>query len=237
MNRATLVSGVSAVVSVLWLSNGASAQEAPPQKKAPAPAVKAAPAATPNAKPALVNPAPKPAEKPVEAAAVDTSVTMPEVKGQDPLATMRALTQEQRTILVDIHRKERELESGNETVKGKLAELAGKQAELQAQLRALHESRADIYKEADPEIAKLYERQSQVRKELSEIRTKLRAAPRVGGRRPGSRPSSLHPTRVRPGTPAGPTAGPAGPPPAVTVKPTATPTAKPPPAPAPKATK
>lgn len=244
MDRATIVSIVSTAVAVLLLGNNAAAQKAKPAPKGAAPAVKAAPAAVPQPKPAPAKQRPPTEGKPATTTESATAAPPPKMP-ENPLAKMRALTQEQRKLLVDIHRRERELQTGNETVKTKLEELTAKQKELQAQLRALHQSRVDIYKEADPQIAKLYERQGQVRQELSDIRTKLRSSRRPGHSRPGSRSpmtprkSSRRPRLMRPGTPPGPASLPTGPPPAPTAKPPAAPTGKPPkaPAPAPKPTK
>jgi len=243
MDRATIVNSISAAVALLWLGNSATAQQVKPTPKKPTPAVKAAPVTAPQAKPAPVKPVPATKQRRGSTSTERATAAPSPKKQENPLASMRALTQEQRKLLVDIRRRERELQTSNETVKTKLEELTAKQKELQAQLRALHESRADIYKEADPQITRLYERQGQVRNELSDIRTKLRSSRRPGRGRSGSRPpmaprrSSKHPTLVRPGTPAGPPALPAGPPPAPTAKPPAAPTVKPPPAPAAKPTK
>jgi len=238
MDRATIANSVSAAAAMLWLGSSAIAQEAKPVTKGPVPAAKAAPATPPQVKPTPVKPGPATEQKP--AAAIQSATAVPPAKRpEDLLARMRALTPEQRNLLIAIHKRERELQTSNETVKGKLAEIAAKQTELQAQLRALHESRADIYKEADPEIATLYDRQTQVRQELSDVRAKLRSSRRPGLNRPGTRSpmaprrSSRRPTLTRPGTSAGPPALPAGPPPAPTAKPAATPTVKPAPPPKP----
>jgi len=211
MYRKTIVKSVSATVAALWLSGNATAQDVKPAAKEPAAPVKVAPAVkpVPAAPAAKVTPG-GPQKRPFPAPKVTPVAPQP----TNSVTKMRALTQEQQKLMVDIRTRERELQEKNETVKGKLAELDAKRAALQEQLRGLYESRSGIYTEADPDLAKLYERQKSVREELSVLRTQMRSSRRSRYSRPGTSGPQVprRPTMTRPGAKPGDTPVPMGPP-------------------------
>jgi uncharacterized coiled-coil DUF342 family protein len=108
-----------------------------------------------------VQPAAQSAVKPAQAA--------PSGANAD-IQKMRTLRDEQRQLYREIRKKEMELSKSNGEVQKKLAEIGQQTKELQLKIRALQQSRSEVFKQADPGISTQYERLDAVQKELSELR-------------------------------------------------------------------
>jgi predicted RNase H-like nuclease (RuvC/YqgF family) len=83
---------------------------------------------------------------------------------------MRTLRDEQRQLYRAIRKKEMELSKSNNEVQKKLAEIGQQTKELQLKIRALQQSRSEVFKQADPQISAQYERLDALQQELATLR-------------------------------------------------------------------
>ncbi len=87
-----------------------------------------------------------------------------------PRTRLKPLFQEKRKLNRQIRMREMELQKNNKDVKQKLDATTAEVRELQKKIQTLYKKRPEIFKAADPDLAKLYEHRQQIDTKMDEIR-------------------------------------------------------------------